>query len=220
MGVAGQSSIHMRSYKELDSHLKFGFKHEMIKCRLQRDTYLERRPNGSIVKSQDHAHEQLMRHLLEIRDIPTFNQAVDSFAKDREKLVELKRMLEEQMLEIKGQLPGLYLADSPQLDAEQAKEVRARIHRAETAKSYVIRRMAKVDTLLSRLNKEGGWLMWVETWEGQTTGHGWVATKLHPAEWLVNELTLYEKEAREISFSVPITQQQWDRLPPSVTKYQ
>lgn len=156
-----------------------------------------------------------MRTVLEIRDLGTFGQAVESFSKDREKLVELKGLLEQQLLEIKGQLMGLNASDSPQLAPEEVIELRGRIHRAETAKGYVVRKMVKVDSVLARLSREGGWLMFVHGWSS-----GWIASKTPPGEWALEEMVLYGSEAREISFSIAITQDQWDRVPKEVQKFE
>ncbi len=157
-----------------------------------------------------------MQNIRDLRDLGEFGQAVESYSKDREKLVELKQLLEQQLLEIKGQLVGLYAANGPQVEPEDAKELEGRIHRAETAKSYVVRKMVRVDSVLARLSREGGWLLFTNSdWKW-----GWVVTKTPISQWLCAEIELYGDQAREISFSVPITQDQWEKLPTSVTKYE
>lgn len=144
-----------------------------------------------------------MNSLADLNDWQTFTQAADSFAQDRPALVSLKRELIAKKEEIELQLQANEIHGGRDNEWEG---------RARMARGFTVQRISHVDSLLSKLKQEGGWLLWVVGPKHE----GWVATKRSPTEWTLKELEAYGDQARGILFSLVLTVDQLNRLPPEM----
>lgn len=148
------------------------------------------------------------RQVADTKDFATFKQAAESVCSTREEWKALKGALDEKITEINISLTAR------EMDGHDTRNSPAHV-----AKGHIVRKMTWVDTKLSSMTKCGHWLMWVNDHGNQV--FGWVATTVHPMDWIGNELAQRAAEGGDVNDLELVsfwsmTSEQFNRLPEGI----